>query len=293
VGAGACDVAGFTLIELLVTVAVAGVLMAGLGGVVGQTLEQWEYAGSQQELLRQGNYALARMVDAVAATQRLLIPRGDDPFTGYDESLRDALALTLDPTLDRDGDGFADADNDGDGRVDEDIPADNNRDGGPGIVGLDDDGDGVVDEGGLPAAAEDNDEDGRLSEDWVDGVDNDGDGTVDEDLPKENFNSASGAGAVDNDGDGRDHEDWLDTVAFFVRADGTALMERSPNPGAVDGTDYSERPIAEATQITLAVQRLAVGDPARGPLVVIDLTLSDSAGETLHLQARVRAGRDG
>jgi len=290
---GGRDVAGFSLLELLVTVAVAGVLMAGLAGVVGQTLAQWAYAGGRQELLRQGHYALERMVDAVAATQRLLIPRVDDPLTGHDESLRDVLALTLDPALDRDGDGYADADNDRDLRVDEDIPADNNRDGGPGIVGLDDDGDGVVDEGVMPAAAEDNDEDGQLSEDWVDGVDNDGDGTVDEDLPKENFNSASGAGAVDNDGDGQAHEDWLDTVAFFVRADGTALMERSPNPGAVDGTDYSERPIAEAAWISLAVQRLAVGDPARGPLVVIDLTLSDNAGETLHLQARVRVGRDG
>ena len=49
---GGRDVAGFSLLELLVTVAVAGVLMAGLAGVVGQTLAQWAYAGGRQELLR-------------------------------------------------------------------------------------------------------------------------------------------------------------------------------------------------------------------------------------------------
>jgi len=57
-------------------------------------------------------------------------------------------------------------DDDGDGNIDEDVPADMNNDGRPGIAGVDDDGDGVADEG----AYTDDDEDGRVSEDGIDPV---------------------------------------------------------------------------------------------------------------------------
>ena len=46
--------------------------------------------------------------------------------------------MTLDRSIDRDGDGTPDADNDGDGRVDEDPPGDLNNDFAPGIRNIDD-----------------------------------------------------------------------------------------------------------------------------------------------------------
>jgi prepilin-type N-terminal cleavage/methylation domain-containing protein len=58
------------------------------------------------------------------------------------------------------------ADDDGDGGIDEDVPADMNNDGRPGVAGVDDDGDGVADEGGYT----DDDEDGRVGEDGIEPV---------------------------------------------------------------------------------------------------------------------------
>jgi type II secretory pathway pseudopilin PulG len=57
-------------------------------------------------------------------------------------------------------------DDDGDGSVDEDVPADMNNDGQPGVAGVDDDGDGVADEGNYT----DDDEDGRVSDDGIEPV---------------------------------------------------------------------------------------------------------------------------
>jgi prepilin-type N-terminal cleavage/methylation domain-containing protein len=53
-------------------------------------------------------------------------------------------------------------DNDGDGNIDEDVGADMNGDGAPGIAGMDDNGDGIVDNGAGP---NDDDEDGLVNED--------------------------------------------------------------------------------------------------------------------------------
>ena len=58
------------------------------------------------------------------------------------------------------------ADDDGDGGIDEDVPADMDNDGQPGVAGVDDDGDGFADEGNYT----DDDEDGRVSEDGIEPV---------------------------------------------------------------------------------------------------------------------------
>lgn len=83
----------------------------------------------------------------MSRTRWLVLPLAENPNTPWSESDRDpgVLAVTLDPTLDSDGDGIMDADNDGDGLIDEDIPEDNNFDWAAGILGIDD-GDGEVDE---------------------------------------------------------------------------------------------------------------------------------------------------
>ena len=120
---------GFTLIEVLIATAVIAILMVGLGGVVINTLGVRDDSRERNALAGEARFAMERMVDAVRASRLLLVPRVEDPGTVYSESLRDVLAVTLDPTLDRDRDGFADADNDKDGRVDEDLGDDSTNDG--------------------------------------------------------------------------------------------------------------------------------------------------------------------
>ncbi len=282
-----------TLIEVILTLAILTILLAGLGGLVGGALSQWRYGQGRSELLYQGNFAMERMVEATSRSRRLLVPLADNPATvAVVENERELLAVTLDPGLDRDADGFADADNDKDGLVDEDIPTDNTNDGVPGIVGIDDDGDGNVDED--PGGADgftDNDEDGVVREDCIDGIDNDGDGTIDEDIPKDNDELGGNDGDFDNDGDGLESEDWLDPVVFFVSADGTTLMERMPTLNPVTGADYAERPILQAQLVELEVERLPAGPDDRGVLVEITLLLHDAEAGDLTLQSLVRVGK--
>lgn len=278
---------GFTLVEILITLAIASTLIIGIGGVVLGALDLWDSRGSRQELINQANFAMNRITNAVTRTNRLLVPLADNPATSYNESLHNVLAVTLDPTLDRDTDGFADADNDKDGRIDEDTPADNNNDGFSGIVGIDDNNDGTVDN----SVPTDNDEDMQSSEDWINGVDDDGDGSIDEDIPRMRNSSATGATPYyDNDGDGLNNEDWFDPVVYFVSTDDKTLIERLPDVNPVDGNDYTERTIAEADKIAFTVQRLAPNPGDRAVLVNITLQLVNKQGETVNLQTQVRVG---
>ena len=281
---------GFTLIELLVSLAIVGILLAALSGVVQKAYDQWNYSRARNELLYQGNFAMDMMVTAVAETNRLLIPLQDNPATAHDESLRDILAITMSPLLDSDGDGFLDADNDHDGLVDEDIPADNNLDYQAGIQDIDDDGDGSIDES---LSMYDNDENGNPGDDWLDGVDNDGDSSVDEDIPWDNDASVSGYDNLDNDGDGLENEDWLDPVIFLVSSDGTSLIQRKPVVNWPNGSKTNDLVIAQAEVIVLSIQRLPMASGDRHGQLAITLQLESSAGGTLTLQSQVRVNRDG
>jgi prepilin-type N-terminal cleavage/methylation domain-containing protein len=289
---------GFTLVELLLALAVAGLLLSAVGGLIGAALRTQTTVRERNDLTQQARFAMGRMVAAVRDTRRLLLPLAENPATAWSEALRDpgVLAVTLDPTIDRDADGFADADNDKDGRIDEDLPGNNNKDFAPGIVGIDDDGDGVADEGGDP---NDNDEDGTPTEDSLDGVDNDGDGAVDEDISSDNNKDfAPGIAGVDDDQDGQIDEtpntnndedgsiadDWLDPVVYFLN--GTDLVERLPNLNPVDGTDYTERTVAENVT-SFVVERIPA---ARAVLVAITLELTGPSGESLTLSTKVCVG---
>lgn len=157
--------AGFTLVELLVVLIVGALLLAGLAGAVSNALSAERMARARNDRLREVRFAMDRMVTAVAGSPRLLLPLAEAPATPWSESVRDVLALVLDPRLDRDGDGFADADNDRDGRIDEDPGADLNADGAAGIAGIDDDGDGLVDESSKEDDDEDEDQRGTKDED--------------------------------------------------------------------------------------------------------------------------------
>ena len=153
---------GYTLIELLIALAVSALLFAGLGSVLGQVLDTRADVHEKNDLTRQARFAMQQMVRAVSRSPRLLLPLDDNPNTNWPEHIREqtipasppigdstlataVLVVTLDPTIDLDGDGTPDADNDGDGRFDEDLPGDNSFDFAPGIFNIDDDGDGQVD----------------------------------------------------------------------------------------------------------------------------------------------------
>ena len=302
---------GLSLVELLLAVFIAGILLAGIDGLLNSALLAQQQIDSRNDTLRQAHFAMQQMLRAVSATQRLLIPMAENTGTAWSESVRDVLAVTLDPTLDRNKDGWADANNDKDyldsnnngsrdvgeaERIDEDPGSDTNNDGGDGVAGIDDNGDGIVDNG---RDKNDDDEDGVREEDPVNGVDDDGDGAIDEDPPAdaENDNAPGQAGVDDdldgatdeglngdNDEDGALNEDWLDTVVFFLA--GTTLMQRIPNIDPVDGTDYGEYALAEDVS-QLRIERMIGGDGVT-VLVDITLTLSPAGVEPVTVNSRIR-----
>jgi hypothetical protein len=306
---------GNTLVELLVALTLGALVMLGLARAVRGGIVSEAERGEQATLATDVQFALERMTAAVRGTELLIVPFADDPRTGADEAVREqsvptvgaltaVLAVALPPTLDRNGDGTADADNDGDGRIDEDHGGDSTSDGATGIAGIDDDNDGVVDE--MLVAVGDDDEDGGLTaDDPVNGVDDDGDGNVDEDGPADmNADGRAGISGVDDDGDGTTDEgqagdddedgsvseDGIEPVVFYLR--GSTLIERVPVPwdasgnGAIDAGDYVEQPIAERVTY-FRLERIAGG---RATLVDITLELATARGERLRLTTRQRVG---
>lgn len=306
----------FTLIELLMSLAIAALLLTAMTGVVSNVANIRDDTRARNDAIGSARFAMQRMVAAVTGTRRLLLPLADNPKTNWRENLREqtvppsspegsstsataVLAVTLDPRLDIDRDGFADADNDKDGRVDEDLSDDNNNDAAPGILGIDDDGDGEVDEGPKLSPETDNDEDGVVADDWIDGIDNDADGSIDEDIKKDmNRDSKSGIAGVDDDGDGSvdegnfhdddedgtTNEDNYDAVVFFLS--GTTLIERRPELDAIDGTDFIESPIADNVS-RFRIERIPDAG-RRAVLVDITLELTYSGIDPISLNTRVR-----
>lgn len=311
---------GFTLVEALIALAVGALIIAGLSGVISTSLQAEAATQERNELVRQARFAMDRMLRAVSNTRLLLLPLTDNPATNWPENIREetvppsapigsstkataVLAVTLPLYSDMDGDGFPDADDDRDGWIDEDIRPDQLYDQAPGIYLIDDDGDGQVDEG----FNRDDDEDGVLDEDPINGVDDDGDGSVDEDASGEmNGDGCPGVCAVDDDGDnqvdegfnddddedGQRNEDWYNPVVFYLN-NGT-LKERTPVPwdisggGLVGGQDFITSDIAEHV-IRFRVERLPLGGN-RTQLVDITLELSGASGEPVVLTSRVRVG---
>lgn len=295
--------AGMTLLELLAALALASLVLAGLAGTTEQALRAWQLARARSERAVQANFAMERMLRAASGAGRLLLPLGDQPLTPQNESLTTFLAVSLDPAVDRDADGFSDADNDRDGRIDEDLPRDSTNDGAPGIKAVDDGGNGSVD--ASAAGSRDDDESGIFGdEDPIDGSDSDADGTPDDDASEDmNGDGAPGVSGVDDDADGSideggpadddedgsSDEDWYDAVLFRVQ--GGNLVERIHPPHAANGASYSEQVIAEGVT-QLRVERVAALPSARAPLLDLTLELSTSDGGTISLHTRVRVGAE-
>lgn len=297
---------GFTYAELLSALAVGMLVMIGISGLISQSGQSLRESRENTLDSREIHWAMDRILRSIRRSPRLLLPLVDDPTTpGTSEHIRDLVALTLDPQIDRDGDGFADADNDEDGRVDEDLGADNHNDGAAGIPGIDDDLDGFTDEPTING--KDNDESGtdavpEPNDDPLNGLDDDGDGNIDEDLPGDmNGDGAPGIVGVDDDGDtlideggdpkdddedGAADEDWYDVVLF--RLNGSQLLERTPEPGAASGAVYTERVLLE--NVTLfQVERLILPG-GRYILLEVTLQMTGTDGDTRSLSAKARVG---
>ncbi len=299
---------GFTLVELVVALAIGSLLLLALTEVMGTAVRARAEAEEHAALAREARFALQRMVLAVRRSPGLVLPGPDSPLTAQQESVRDALAVLMDPTRDDDDDGFPDVDNDRDGRIDEDPPADLNNDGGAGILGADDDGDGDVDETSAQDDDEDQDDAGGTDEELFDGLDQDGDAAIDEDLAADvSGDGQSGLAGVDDDGDGatdegsaedddededttgNKDEDWLDTIAFVRQ--GSQLIERYPLPHPAGSPYYAEEVIAEGVT-DLRVERLERGPNDRFALVELKIELTGASGRSVVLTSRVRVGAE-
>lgn len=327
---------GLSLTELMAAIAIAALIMAGLSGVISQALQAEDATRAKNQLIQQTRFAMQRMVIAVRASRRLILPLADNPATDWREHVREqttpasapegsstkataVLAVTLDPGIDRNGDGWADANNDLDymdmnnngvrdkgepERIDEDLGSDMSNDMVAGIKGIDDNGDGSLD----IESFDDDEEDGKKSEELNNGQDDDLDGSIDEDLDGDaNQDSKPGIAGQDDDfdtlideggkkndddEDGLEDEDWLDPVVFYLQ--GTRLLERYPsltdtnNDALVTGADYTEHAIADNVS-RFRVERI---QPVAGQVLLVDIILEQTSkkGEVFSLHTRVRLG---
>ncbi len=328
---------GMTLIELTAAVAMTAMLIAGLGSIVSQALQAQKIGARRNSVSADAHFAMQRMTSAARGSRMLILPLKDNPTTPWREHVREqyipaqapetgsvfasaVLAVSLDPTIDRNRDGWADANNDKDftnldaqwwraanepERIDEDWGPDMNKDGAPGVKGIDDNGDGYIDNSlSLPPSADD-DEDGSTDEDPQNNEDDDGDGNIDEDTSGDMNGDGQGQTCIlfictpiagdsfDDDDDTLDNEDHIDTVAFFIV--GNQLIERWPAlvdknaDGKVDGKDYTESVIADQVR-WFKVERLA----EINGLTMVEITIelgSDDVAVRLTSQVRLR-GKD-
>lgn len=264
---------GFSLIELMTALAIGAMLLGGVYQLISRTMEWMRLTEAQNRTTLAARFAFDRMVNAAAEGRVLILPLG--------ASVRNHFAVTLPGSVDRNGDGYADADNDFDRLIDEDLSSDMTLDGANGLREFDDDVDGADDELTLELLSRDDDEDGTSNEDSIDSIDNDGDGRIDEDADSNG----------DEDGDGRTDEDGYDAVLFHLT--GTTLVERVRVPwdttsnATVDGRDYVTSVIAE--NVTLFETR---GELTSSGWTLLHLKMNtlDANGAVITLETSVRVG---
>ena len=262
---------GFSVIELTAALVISSLLLGGTYRLVVQTAALRDDSERINETILEIRFALDRMARTAQASDRILLP--------LDPAIRSVFAVTLPASVDRDGNGIADADNDGDGRVDEDPGSDVTNDAKPGIILVDDDADGLTDEG----VADDDDESGLPNEDGLDNTDSDGDGRVDEDY--------GSVVAVDDDTDGSTDEDWFDPVVYELS--GAIITERMPVPWDVDGNavlngkDYVTNTVLEGVTLFEARrQTIGVGRT----LLHLKISAKDDTNTIHTLETSVRIG---
>lgn len=182
---------GFTLIEVLISVLLGSMLLVGITNVVQSSVRHADNVQRQNQLQEAARFAMQRMVEAVSHSDMLLVPQDDNPSTSRAENVR--------------AQSFP-------------IPAGNSAE--SAVLALSMDPSIDVDRDGLLDS--DNDQDGRINEDWpadlnfdfapgISGVDDDGDGQIDEgfdaDDDEDGQVNEDPIDGIDNDGDGRVDED--------------------------------------------------------------------------------------
>jgi prepilin-type N-terminal cleavage/methylation domain-containing protein len=179
---------GLTLVELLVSITIMVIIAAAAMPLLSASLNAHSGGIARAELYQEGLMLMEKMTSGVRKTTILQIPNNHNPT-------RNMLAFSKLVNDDNDfyfGDPLFP-------RVDEDT-SESFTWWGNGTPGVDDNGDGTIDNG---ATWKDDDEDGLINEDDIDGIDNDGDGNIDEDPTSDwDKNAVSGIEGIDDDGNG-------------------------------------------------------------------------------------------
>jgi prepilin-type N-terminal cleavage/methylation domain-containing protein len=183
---------GLTLVELLVAMTIVGIIALAAMPLLSSSIEAHNKGMARSRLYHEGLLIIERITTGLKKTTILLVPNGHTPT-------RDILAYSRLVNTDNDfyfGDPLFP-------RIDEDPPNDFSS-GSHGVLGIDEDGDGSIDEGSW----DDEDEDGNIQEDFLNGLDDDGDGSIDEEAVREyNQDNMPGIVGIDDDGDGTVDED--------------------------------------------------------------------------------------
>ena len=266
---------GFTLVELLVTVSIIALIVSSATYLLSSVLSAHGQGIARSELHREGILVMDRITNGLRKSTYLLIPNSRNntgEILAFSGNYNDDNDCYFDDAL------FP--------RIDEDPGLDMNSDSGPGIKGYDDNGDGTVDGTG----AGDDDEDGLIDEDPLDGIDNDSDGNVDEDFtndatadgqPGISGMDDDGDGSVDegnfkdNDEDGSFNEDGLNPLIYKYNSGSNTLEEIIPH-------------LDESIILSERVTGFQVELESRA-LVLITMTLTGESGETVTFTEHVYA----
>ncbi len=186
---------GFTLVELLLALALGALVMLGLQRSLIMSASVSEQVNDGIALDRSVRFAFDRVVQNLRNTSELVLPLPDDPGTDWREDIRSESVPASPPTGSSSKDTAVLA-------MALPFTVDSNNDG---------------------FADADNDQDGRLNEDWpadstndnasgLVGIDDDGDGLVDEEADTESDDEAGPANddphnSVDDNGNGFADED--------------------------------------------------------------------------------------
>ena len=111
---------GFTLIELLTVIAILGIIVGSLTGVIEAALSSHRVTQDGQNMLSNARRAMNLMATYVRETDSIVNPDApDQEILQVSERVLDTYDNTTQSYM-IDGDGFLDADNDSDGIVNED-----------------------------------------------------------------------------------------------------------------------------------------------------------------------------